>query len=227
MEFYWAYGDFEKLMDFVQEMYQYVIQETFGTLEIPYQGTTINWGGSWPRQDYFQIFKKYTGIDLNSATEEELKAYADSKHIKYEDFAGRGRVIDLIFKKTIRILPEVATQPSFLINQPIELEPLAKRDPKNPKMVQRMQILACGSELGKGFGELNDPMDQRERFDAQMKLREAGDAEAQMLDEDYVEAMEYGMPPAAGFGISERLFAVLMDKSVRETVVFPPMKSEK
>jgi lysyl-tRNA synthetase class 2 len=227
MEFYWAYGDFEKLMDFVQEMYQYVIQETFGTLEIPYQGTTINWGGSWPRQDYFQIFKKYTGIDLNSATEEELKAYADSKHIKYEDFAGRGRVIDLIFKKTIRLLPEVATQPSFLINQPIELEPLAKRDPKNPKMVQRMQILACGSELGKGFGELNDPMDQRERFDAQMKLREAGDAEAQMLDEDYVEAMEYGMPPAAGFGISERLFAVLMDKSVRETVVFPPMKSEK
>ncbi len=227
MEFYWAYGDFEKLMDFVQEMYQYVIQETFGTLEIPYQGTTINWGGSWPRQDYFQIFKKYTGLDLNSATEEELKAYADSKHIKYEDFAGRGRLIDLIFKKTIRILPEVATQPSFLINQPIELEPLAKRDPKNPKMVQRMQILACGSELGKGFGELNDPMDQRERFDAQMKLREAGDAEAQMLDEDYVEAMEYGMPPAAGFGISERLFAVLMDKSVRETVVFPPMKSEK
>ncbi|MBI5530138.1 MAG: lysine--tRNA ligase [Candidatus Doudnabacteria bacterium] len=226
MEFYWAYGDFEKLMDMVQEMYQHIIQETFGTLEITYQGTKINWGGNWPRVDYFEIFKKHTGIDLNTATEQELKAYADKKHIKYEEFAGKGRVTDLIFKKTIRILPEVATQPSFLINQPIELEPLAKRDPKNPKMVQRMQILACGSELGKGFGELNDPVDQRSRFDEQMKLRQAGDGEAQMLDEDYVEAMEYGMPPAAGFGISERLFAVLMDRSIRETVIFPPMKEK-
>jgi lysyl-tRNA synthetase class 2 len=123
-------------------------------------------------------------------------------------------------------MPEVAIQPSFLINQPIELEPLAKRDPHNPKAVQRMQILACGSELGKGFGELNDPIDQKERFDQQAKLRAAGDSEAQMLDEDYVEAMEYGMPPAAGFGISERLFAVLMDKSIRETVIFPLMKSD-
>lgn len=224
MEFYWAYGDFEKLMEFLQEMYQYVIQETFGTLDLPYQGQIIHWGGKWPRQDYFELFKKYTGLDLNSADEKELRAYADKHHIKYEDFAGRGRVIDLIFKKTIRILPQVAMQPSFLINQPVELEPLAKRDPKNPKVVQRMQILACGSELGKGFGELNDPVDQRSRFDDQAKLREAGDGEAQMLDEDYIEAMEYGMPPAAGFGLSERLFAVLCDKSIRETTIFPLMK---
>jgi lysyl-tRNA synthetase, class II len=226
MEFYWAYGDFEKLMDFCQEMYQQIIYDTFGTLEIPYQGQIINWGGKWPRQDYFELFKKYTGLDLNTVDEKDLKTYADKHHIKYEEFAGRGRVIDLIFKKTIRILPEVGTQPSFLINQPVELEPLAKRDPKNPKAVQRMQILACGSELGKGFGELNDPVDQRQRFDDQMKLRDNGDSEAQMLDEDYVEAMEYGMPPAAGFGISERLFSVLMDKSIRETVIFPPMKSD-
>ncbi len=226
MEFYWAYGDFEKLMDMVQEMYQHIIQETFGTLKLSFKGTEINWGGSWPRVDYFELFKKHTGLDLNVVTEKDLKAYADKNHIKYEEFAGKGRVTDLIFKKTIRVLPEVATQPSFLINQPIELEPLAKRDPKNPKVVQRMQILACGSELGKGFGELNDPIDQRSRFDDQMKLRQEGDTEAQMLDEDYMEAMEYGMPPAAGFGISERLFAVLMDKSVRETVVFPPMKEK-
>ncbi len=225
MEFYWAYGDFEKLMEFCQEMYQYVIKETFGNLEIPYQGQIINWDGKWPRQDYFELFKKYTGLDLNKASDKELKTYADKHQIKYEDFAGNGRLIDLIFKKTIRILPEVATQPSFLINQPVELEPLAKRDPKNSKVVQRLQILACGSELGKGFGELNDPVDQRARFDDQMKLRQAGDGEAQMLDEDYVEAMEYGMPPAAGFGVSERLFSVLMDKSIRETVIFPPMKA--
>jgi lysyl-tRNA synthetase class 2 len=113
-----------------------------------------------------------------------------------------------------------------LVNQPIELEPLAKRDPNNPKVVQRMQIIAYGTELGKGFGELNDPIDQRKRFEDQMALREAGDTEAQQLDEDYVEAMEYGMPPAAGFGLSERLFSVLADHSIRETVIFPPMKQE-
>jgi lysyl-tRNA synthetase class 2 len=117
-------------------------------------------------------------------------------------------------------------KPVFLVDQPVELEPLAKRDPKNPKIVQRMQIIAFGTELGKGFGELNDPVDQRSRFAEQMKLREAGDDEAQMLDEAYVEAMEYGMPPAAGFGVSERLFSVLMGKSIRETVVFPLMKEK-
>ena len=224
MEFYWAYADFEMLMKFTQEMYQYVIQETFGTLQIQYQGQTIDWSGEWPRQDYFELFKKHTGLDLNTATEADLKSYADLNGISYENFAGRGRVIDLIFKKKIRIRSDVAMQPSFLINQPIEIEPLAKRDPRNPKVVQRMQILACGSELGKGFGELNDPIDQRDRFQSQMDLREKGDNEAQMLDEDYLEAMEYGMPPLAGFGMSERLFAVLCDKSVRETVIFPPMK---
>lgn len=227
MEFYWAYGDFEKLMQFSQEMYQHVIQETFGTLKINYQGTEIDWSGSWPRQDYFELFKKYTGIDLNSASEDDLRMYAEKEHIKAEPHARKGRLIDLIFKKKIRILPEVSMQPSFLINQPIEIEPLAKKSPLNSKVVQRMQILACGSELGKGFGELNDPIDQRERFEAQMKLREAGDAEAQMIDEEYVEAMEYGMPPAAGFGLSERLFAVLCDKSIRETVIFPPMHDKK
>jgi lysyl-tRNA synthetase, class II len=226
MEFYWAYGDFEKLMQFVQDMYQHIIQQTFGTLKLQYQGQEIDWSGNWPRRDYFQLFQEYTGIDLNSATEDELRQYADDQNISYEPSAGKSRLIDLIFKKKIRLLPEVSMQPSFLINQPIELEPLAKKDDHNPKVVQRMQILACGSEMGKGFGELNDPLDQRQRFEDQMKLREAGDKEAQMLDEDFLEAMEYGMPPAAGFGFSERNFAIFNDMSVRETVIFPPMKDE-
>ncbi len=225
MEFYWAYGDFEKLMDFLQEMYQYVIEQTFGALKLSNQGTEVDWSGNWERVNYFDVFKEHTGIDLNTTDVDELKKYADEHKINYEDFAGKGRVIDLIFKKSIRS-KLTTNKPLFLINQPIELEPLAKKDPHNPKMVQRLQILAYGSELGKGFGELNDPIDQRSRFNDQMKLRQEGDTEAQMLDEDYMEAMEYGMPPAAGFGISERLFAVLMDKSVRETVVFPPMKEK-
>jgi lysyl-tRNA synthetase, class II len=225
MEFYWAYGDFDTLMEFTQEMYQYILQETFGTLQITSGGITCDWSGTWERVDYIALFKEHTGLDLESASDDELKSYAKSQHITFEDFAQRGRVIDLIFKK-VRINIS-ATRPVFLINQPVELEPLAKRDPNNPKVVQRMQIVAYGTELGKGFGELNDPIDQRVRFEEQMKLRDAGDTEAQMLDTDYVEAMEYGMPPAAGFGLSERLFAVLADKSVRETVVFPPMKESK
>jgi len=155
----------------------------------------------------------------------------DKKNVKYEKFAERGRLLDLIFKEVrkegIRWRGAKPKKPFFLINQPVELEPLAKRDEKNPKIVQRMQVIAYSMELGKGFGELNDPLDQRARFEAQMKLREKGDTEAQMLDEDYVEAMEYGMPPCVGFGVSERLFSVLKDISVREGVVFPLMKPKK
>lgn len=224
MEFYWAYGDFEKLQKFLQEMYQYVIQETFGTLKITSGGVTCDWSGDWEKVDYIALFKEQTGLDLETCSDDDLKDYAKSQHIKLEDFAQRGRLIDVIFKK---IRGNIKTdKPVFLINQPIELEPLAKRDPNNPKVVQRLQILAYGSELGKGFGELNDPLDQRKRFEDQMALREAGDTEAQMIDEDYLEAMEYGMPPAAGFGLAQRLFSVLADRPIRETVVFPPMKAK-
>lgn len=222
MEFYWAYGDFEKLQKFLQEMYQHVLQETFGSLQISSGGVTCDWSGDWAQVNYLELFKEHTGLDLETCSDDDLKAYAQEQHIKVEDFAQRGRLIDLIFKA---VRKNISTdKPVFLINQPLELEPLAKRDPKNPKVVQRLQIVAYGTELGKGFGELNDPLDQRSRFEEQMKLRDAGDSEAQILDEDYLEAMEYGMPPAAGFGLSERLFSVLADKSIRETVIFPPMK---
>jgi lysyl-tRNA synthetase class 2 len=140
-----------------------------------------------------------------------------------EKNAGKGRLIDLIFKKTVR---PTLVEPCFLIDPPVEIEPLAKRSPKNPKVVERFQIVAAGTELGKGFSELNDPDDQRTRFEEQMKLRAAGDKEAQHLDEDFLEAMSYGMPPAAGFGMSERVFAVLMDKPVRETVFFPLVRKK-
>ena len=231
MEFYWAYADFETLMNFSEEMYQYVIEKTFGTLTLTAKDETIDWSGKWDRVNYVDLFKENTGIDLETATDADLKKYLDSNHIKYEDFVKRGRLVDLVFKdirkKGIKWQGQKPTKPFFLINQPIELEPLAKKDESNPKLVQRMQIIAYSMELGKGFGELNDPIDQRDRFEAQMKLREAGDVEAQILDEDYVEAMEYGMPPCVGFGVSERLFSVLKDISVREGVIFPTMKSRK
>lgn len=223
MEFYWAYADYNDLMVLLREMYQEVVKAVLGTTRATYQGVEIDWGGEWKIYDYYELFKENTGLDLNTVTEEDLKKKADSFHIKYEDFAQRGRLIDLIYKQTVR--PKLI-EPGFLINPPVEIEPLAKRMESNPGRVERLQIMAWGTELGKGFSELNDPLDQRARFEEQMKLREAGDEEAQRIDEDYLEAMEYGMPPTAGFGMSERFFAFLMDKPIREIIIFPPMRRE-
>lgn len=220
-EFYWAYADYEDLMKFVESLYKHIVKKTMGSLKTSWNGQTLDWGRPWPRLDYFELFKKETGINLTKTTDEYLKAYAKNLGVVIEKGWGRGRIIDNIYKKQIR--PQLI-QPAFLINHPVEVSPLAKRNPKLVGRVERIQVLAAGSEVGNGWSELNDPVDQRERFERQMALREAGDREAQMLDESFVEALEYGMPPAAGFGLSERLFAVLMDKPIREIVVFPPMR---
>lgn len=224
MECYWAYADYEKMMKFTERLYKTVIKKTFSGLKIKSGGHLIDWGKKWPKVDYCEILKKETGVDAISASADELRKKI--KELKIEtslnlNNLGKGRLIDMIYKKTVR--PKLV-QPCFLMNPPVELEPLAKRLKNNPNLVQRFQIVAAGTELGKGFSELNDPLDQRKRFEEQMRLREAGDKEAQMLDEDFLEALEYGMPPAAGFGMSERLFAVLIDKPLRETVVFPLMR---
>lgn len=221
MEMYWAYTDYEQLMQIVAKLYQGAIQETLGTLKHQYQGQEIDWSGQWPKIDYYEAFNERTGLDLASASEKELKKYAEGEGIDTSEHVGRGRLIDVIFKKKIR--PHLV-QPGFLVLPPVDIEPLAKRWPQDPKRVERFQVVAGGSELGKGFSELNDPLDQYARFEEQTKLREAGDTEAQRMDEDFVEALEYGMPPTAGFGTSERLFAFIMDRPVRETVFFPLMK---
>ena len=225
MEFYWAYGDMTKGMDAVERMYKEIVKNVIGEeMKTEYDGELIDWSGNWPRIDYFEEFKKETGIDLSGEVSVEiLKQKANELGIPYEAADGKGRMIDTIYKKTVR---QRLIQPCFLTGHPLEVSPLAKKDPSDPKRVLRFQPIACRSELGNGFSELNDPLDQRQRFEEQMKLREAGDEEAQMIDEDYVEAMEYGMPPAVGFGLSERLFSFLMNKSIRETVVFPPMKEK-
>jgi len=224
MEFYWAYSDMKKGMDLVEKMYKGIVKKITGGMETEYDGNKINWDNDWVVLDYFEEFKKATGIDLSDdVSVEQLKKKADELGIKYEKSYGKGRMIDTIYKKTIRIN---LIQPCFLTGHPIEVSPLAKKDPKNPNRVLRFQPIAGGSELGNGFSELNDPIDQRARFEEQMKLKTAGDEEAQTLDEDFVEALEYGMPPAVGFGLSERLFSFILNKPIRETVIFPPMKEK-
>ena len=221
MEMYWAYYDYEKLMELVERLVKNVIMETLGTLSHQYRSKNINWDGKWKRYDYFDEFKKYTGLNLADISEMDLKKYSEKEGIDASLHIGRGRLIDVIFKKKAR---SKLWEPGFLVLPPVDIEPLAKRSPGDLNKVERFQIMAGGVELGKGFSELNDPLDQRGRFEEQTKLREQGDKEAQRMDEDFVEALEYGMPPTAGFAYSERLFAFLMDRPVRETVFFPLMK---
>ena len=224
LEFYWAYSDYHDVMKLTEKTYKAVIEKTCGGLVTDFGGTKIDWSKQWPSVDYVEAFKKANDLDPITASHAELLAKVKELKLEADKGAGKGRLIDLIFKKTVR--PSLI-EPCFLINPPVEIEPLAKRRPENQAVVERFQIVACGTELGKGFSELNDPDDQRARFEEQMKLRAAGDAEAQQLDEDFLEALQYGMPPAGGFGVSERLFAVLMDRPIRETVFFPLMRPKK
>ena len=220
MEMYWAYQDYKGLMMFIERMYKKVIKDTLGTLKTKRGETTINWGKKWEVIDYFTFFKKNTGLDLDKVGEKELLAYARKLNLDTKKHPGRGRLIDLIFKQYRHKI----VGPAFLIDPPVEIEPLAKRVEPGSNKVARFQVVAAGTELGKGFSELNDPIDQMERFNEQQKMRDAGDAEAQRMDEEFVEALEYGMPPTAGFGTSERLFAVLLDKPVRDAVFFPTVR---
>lgn len=224
LEFYWAYADYTQLMKFVRRMYLHAIKKTFGTTKFEKDGKKTDWAKPWKTVSYCDVFKKENKLDPLACSIEDLRERAKELGLNPEPFAEKGRLIDLIFKKTAR--PKLI-EPSFLIDPPVYIEPLAKRSEKNPLLVERFQVMAFGTELGKGFSELNDPLDQRARFEEQMRLREKGDSEAQMLDEDFIEALSYGMPPTAGFGVSERLFAVLAGKPVRETVYFPPMKKRK
>ena len=221
MEMYWAYTDYEKLMEIIKDLFKHTIKETTGTLRHEYGGKEINWDGEWGRYDYFDEFNKHTGLDLNETSEKELKKYAGKEGIDTSLHVGRGRLIDVIFKKKAR--PEL-WEPGFLVLPPVDVEPLAKRWSEDKNRVERFQVMAGGTELGKGYSELNDPIDQHGRFEEQTKLREKGDKEAQRMDEDFIEALEYGMPPTAGFGMSERFFAFIMDRPVREIVFFPLMK---
>jgi len=221
MEMYWAYYDYEKLMELIERLFKYIVGETLGQSGHQYQSKAIDWNSSWKRYDYYEEFEKHTGLNLEETKEKDLINYAKDNGIDAGKHIGKGRLVDVVFKKKVR--PHLI-EPGFLVLPPIDIEPLAKRYTKDPNRVERFQVVAGGTELGKGFSELNDPIDQRRRFEEQAKLGEAGDKEAQRMDEDFVETLEYGMPPTAGFGMSERFFAFLMDRPVRETIFFPLMK---
>jgi len=220
LEFYEAYADYEQGMTMIKELYMTIAREVFGKTTFTIGEHEIDLAGDWQTFDYCALIREHYGIDALEATLKEVEAALDTAGIPRDDAMSVARGIDLLWKRVRKSV----SGPGFLVNVPVYLEPLAKRSKEDPRVVERFQVLLAGSEVGKGFSELNDPRDQRERFVAQQALRDAGDDEAQMADQEYVEALEYGMPPTFGFGVSERLFSFLRNTSIREGQTFPLMR---
>ncbi len=222
LEFYQAYANYEDGMKLAQELYLTIAQEVFGTTKFSTRGESYDLAGNWPKLDYVEEVKRQTGINVLEASEEEMKAKLTELKVNYEG-ENRERLTDSLWKYCRRNI----TGPAFLVNHPKLVSPLAKAKADNPELTERFQIIIAGSELGNGFSELNDPIDQRKRFQVQQNLIEAGDEEAMMSDLEFVEMLEYGIPPTCGFGMGERLFAYLVDKPIRETTLFPLLKPKK
>lgn len=219
VEFYQAFSDYEQGMTMITELYRRIADAVYGTRVFTIKGFEIDLGAEWQRYDFCALMQAEYGLDPReegAAWESVLR----DKGIAFEPGAGRERLVDIAWKQ----IRKTIAGPGFLINVPVYLEPLAKKSAKDPRVVERFQVMLAGSELGKGFSELNDAVDQAERFSRQQALRDAGDDEAQMADSEFVEALEYGMPPAFGFGVSERLFSFLEGVSLREAQIFPLLR---
>lgn len=219
MEFYQAFANYEDGMKLVENMYRTIAQEVYGTTTFTRGEHTFNLHDEWVRIDYASEIEKQTGINLELATEDEIKAKLQELGVKY-DGENKERLTDTLWKYCRKNI----AGPAFLINHPKLVSPLAKEVVGSPEATQRFQPIIAGTEVGNGYSELNDPLEQQARFDLQQNLIERGDAEAMMPDFEFVEMLEHGMPPACGFGFGERLFAILEDRPIRETQLFPLMK---
>ncbi len=223
MEFYWAYADYTMGMELVEEMFKYVIGQAFGKLKFSIgEFKNIDLSLPWQKINYAQIIEELTGINILEADEGQIRKKLDQMKIDYEDNLSRARLVDSLWK----ICRKQVKGPAFLVDHPVFISPLSKRKKEDGRLTERFQVIIAGSELGNGYSELNDPIDQAERFSEQLKMRQAGDSEAHMYDKEFVEALEHGMPPTCGFGFSERVFAYFADKPMRECVLFPLMKPE-
>jgi lysyl-tRNA synthetase class 2 len=222
MEWYWAYADWRDGMKFMTDMYRRVLQTTFGTLTFKLGKFDVDLTKDWEEWDYVETIKDRYGLNPLDCSLEDVKAALAAHGLEVEQSENKSRGVDKLWKN---IRKDVAG-PIWLINTPTFISPLSKTNPDNPQTVQRFQPIIAGAELGNGFSELNDPIDQLNRFVEQQKMRDDGDDEAMMLDIDFVEMLEYGMPPACGWGFSERVFWVFEGVTAREGVPFPQMRRE-
>ena len=225
IELYSAYEDYNDMMDITEEIISKVALKVLGTTKITYQGTEIDLTPSWKRISMIDAIKEVTGIDFNTIeTDEEAKKAAESLNIELDALKlTRGEIINQVFEAKVE---ETLIQPTFIYDYPVEVSPLTKRKPSDPRLTERFEVFIGAREYGNAYSELNDPIDQYERFKKQVEARDAGDEEANMMDEDFVNALEYGMPPTGGLGIGvDRLVMLLTDSaSIRDVLLFPTMK---
>ncbi|MBP3464206.1 MAG: lysine--tRNA ligase [Clostridia bacterium] len=225
IELYASYQDYNDMMDLTENLIRTVAQKTLGTAKINYQGTDIDLETPWKRMTMIDSIKEATGVDFNTIqTDEEAIAIANEKHVEVEESKKtRGYIINAFFEEFVE---ETLIQPTFIYDYPVDVSPLTKRKPSDKRLTERFECFIGGREYGNAYSELNDPIDQYERFLAQVKQRESGDEEANMMDDDFIQALEYGMPPTGGLGIGiDRLVMLLTDSaSIRDVILFPTMK---
>lgn len=225
MELYQAYTDYYGMMDLTENMFRTVAQEVCGTTTIPYAEEMIDLGKPFERITMLDAVKKYAGVDFNEITDtEEAKKIAKEHHIEFEERHTKGDILNLFFEEFVE---EKLIQPTFVMDHPVEISPLTKRKPENPDYVERFELFIYGREMANAYSELNDPIDQRERFAAQEEAFAAGDDEANHTDEDFLNALSIGMPPTGGIGYGiDRLVMLLTNQpSIRDVLLFPTMKS--
>lgn len=225
MELYQAYTDYNGMMDLTENMYRYVAQEVLGTTKIVYNGIEMDLGKPFERITMVDAVKKYAGVDFNEIhTLEEARAAAKEHHVEYEERHKKGDILNLFFEE---FAEEHMVQPTFVMDHPIEISPLTKKKPENPEYVERFEFFMNGWEMANAYSELNDPIDQRERFKAQEEQLAQGDEEANTTDEDFLNALEIGMPPTGGIGFGiDRMVMLLTDSAaIRDVLAFPTMKS--
>ena len=220
MEFYWAYADYKDGMEFVKELYKRITKNVLGTSKFTAKGYEIDMDAEWNVYDFETVIKEGTGISIYEATKADVIAKLKAEELEFDPDAPYWRLVDILWK----VVRKTLSGPGFLVGQPVELNPLPKRLEEDPRKVAQFQVILAGSEMGNGYSELNDAMDLEARFKEQRDMADNGDEEAHDHDATFIEALEYGMPPAFGFGVSERLFSTLMDRPIRECVMFPLMK---
>jgi lysyl-tRNA synthetase class 2 len=225
LELYVAYKDYNWMMDLVEELLEHICNNVFGSSEFTFEDKKINFSRPWKRISYVDAIKDKTGVDAIAASENDLRALAKNIGIEIEGLFGKAKLIDEIFSQVVE--PEIV-QPTFVVDYPLILSPLAKKHRSKEGLVERFEGYVAGKEICNAFSELNDPIDQRKRFEDQVRMREAGDEEAHQVDEDFLRSMEYGMPPMAGLGIGiDRLVMLLTNQSsIRDVIFFPQMKPQ-
>lgn len=225
IELYSAYEDYNDMMDITEEIISKVALKVLGTTKITYQGTEIDLTPSWKRISMIDAIKEVTGVDFNTIeTAEDAKKAAEDLHVELDELKlTRGEIINQVFEAKVE---ETLIQPTFIYDYPVEVSPLTKRKPSDPRLTERFEVFIGAREYGNAYSELNDPIDQYERFKKQVEARDAGDEEANMMDDDFINALEYGMPPTGGLGIGvDRLVMLLTDSaSIRDVLLFPTMK---